>query len=229
MLKKILTLSLILATLFNTSCLAQKGKKQTKVLLSTSYGDIKIALYNETPKHRDNFIQLVKDGFYDGTLFHRVIAGFMIQGGDPDSKTAPAGKALGQGGPGYTIPAEFNSSLIHKKGALAAARTGGPSNPEKESSGSQFYLVQGKKYTRDELDKFLAKINRKRTTPLVYTEEQYKIYEEVGGVPFLDGDYTVYGEVIEGLDVIDKIAVVKKNRANRPDGDIKMTMKIIRK
>lgn len=210
-------------TFFNINGLAQKNKKQTKVLISTSYGDIKLVLYNETPKHRDNFIKLVEEEFYNGTLFHRVIKSFMIQGGDPESKNAKAGQMLGNGGPGYTVPAEFNSEFIHKKGALAAARMGDGVNPNRASSGSQFYIVQGKKYNKKELE-----IMSKRSGS-TYSEEQYKAYETVGGTPQLDMAYTVFGEVIEGFDVIDEIAEVAKGRGDRPKEDVKMTMKIVKK
>lgn len=210
-------------TIININGFAQKNKKQTMVLISTSYGDMKMVLYNETPQHRDNFIKLVEKEFYNGTLFHRVIKDFMIQGGDPESKTAEAGQMLGSGGPGYTIPAEFNAKFIHKKGALSAARQGDNINPKKASSGSQFYIVQGKKTTKAELD------NMSRRTNATYTPEQIKEYETNGGTPFLDNNYTVFGEVIEGLDVIDKIADVAKGRGDRPKEDIKMTMKIVKK
>lgn len=202
----------------------QKDTKETKILISTSFGDIKLKLYNETPQHRDNFIKLVKEGFYNETLFHRIIQGFMIQGGDPDSKNAPKGTALGNGDVGYTIPAEFNATLIHKKGALAAARMGDNVNPEKASSGCQFYIVQGKKYTKEDLDKIV----KRKQGRVTYTEEQYKVYETIGGTPQLDMDYTVFGEVIEGLDVLDKIAAVAKDRSDRPIEDVKMTVKIIK-
>jgi cyclophilin family peptidyl-prolyl cis-trans isomerase len=162
-----------------------------KFVIHTDYGDMKGFLYNETPKHRDNFVKLVNSGYYNGLLFHRVILGFMIQGGDPDSKTAKAGQALGMGGPGYTIPAEFNSKLTHKRGALAAARLGGPSNPQKASSGSQFYIV-----------------------------------EPAAGAHQLDNEYTVFGEITTGFDVITKIASVAKDRSDRPTTDIKMTIKM---
>ena len=223
---KILLFTLAFMTLFSINGLAQKKKKsnkQTKVLITTTYGDIKLVLYNETPQHRDNFIKLVKENFYDSLLFHRVIQNFMIQGGDPESKNAAPKTMLGNGGPGYTIPAEFNSNFIHKKGALSAARMGDDVNPEKASSGSQFYLVQGKKYTREELEKMSNRNGVK------YTEEQYKIYETEGGTPFLDANYTVYGEVIEGFDVIDKIAAATTGRGNRPKKDIVMVMKIVKK
>jgi cyclophilin family peptidyl-prolyl cis-trans isomerase len=221
MIKKIFPLILALMTIINVSCLAQN--KQTKILLSTSYGDIKMVLYNETPKHRDNFIKLVKEEFFNGTLFHRVIKDFMIQGGDPESKMAKAGQMLGNGGPGYTIPAEINTKFIHKKGALSAARQGDGVNPKKESSGSQFYIVQGKKATKAELDG-IGKRNG-----ITYTADQIKTYETDGGTAFLDMNYTVFGEVIEGFDVIDKIANVTKGRGDRPVEDIKMTMKIVKK
>ena len=181
-----------------------------------------LVLYNETPRHRDNFIKLVKSGFYDGTLFHRVIAGFMIQGGDPDSKTAKKGQMLGNGGPGYTVPAEFNKKFTHKRGALSAARMGDGSNPQKASSGSQFYIVQGKKYDRKNLE---SMGNRSGAN---YTDDQIKVYEMEGGTPQLDMNYTVFGEVISGFDVIDKIAAVAKGRADRPKEDVKMTMKIVK-
>lgn len=198
-------------------------EKQTMILISTNYGDMKAVLYNETPQHRDNFIKLAKEGYFNGTLFHRVIEGFMIQGGDPDSKTAKKGQQLGQGGPTYTIPAEFNQALIHKKGALAAARMGDNVNPQKASSGSQFYITQGKVYSEAELSNLEMRMGKK------FNEVQKKAYTTVGGVPFLDYDYTVFGEVIEGFDVIDKIAKAQKDRSDRPLEDIKMTVSIIEK
>ena len=223
MIKKIFPLILAFLTITNLSCIAQKKEKQTHILLSTTHGDIKMVLYNETPQHRDNFTKLVKEEFFNGTLFHRVIKDFMIQGGDPESKNAQSGQMLGNGGPGYTVPAEFNAKFIHKKGALCAARTGDGANPKKASSGSQFYIVQGKIMTESEL---LAIGKRNGIT---YTPEQIKEYETNGGTPFLDMNYTVFGEVIEGFDVIDKIAAVKKGRADRPVEDIKMTMKIVKR
>ncbi len=193
-------------------------KKGQKVKISTEYGDMIVLLYDDTPKHRDNFIKLTKEGYYNGTLFHRVIKDFMIQGGDPDSKNAKPGQRLGMGGPGYTIPAEFNPEHIHKKGALAAARKGDQMNPEKRSSGSQFYIVEGKKYSAPELN------NMTKRTHAIYTPGQIKTYQTIGGTPFLDMQYTVFGEVIEGLDVIDKIASVKTGAGNRPVKDIRMTV-----
>ena len=217
------TLLLVLITLLSINVLGQKKEKQAKILISTEFGDIKVVLYNETPKHRDNFIKLVKEGFYDSTIFHRVIKDFMIQGGDPESRNAEKGVQLGNGGPGYTIPAEFNANLIHKKGALSAARMGDGVNPNKESSGSQFYIVQGKKYNKEDLARMAERSGNK------YTEEHYTIYETIGGTPHLDMGYTIFGEVIEGLDVIDKIAAVEKNRGDRPKEDVKITMKIVKK
>lgn len=226
---KKISISVLFVLLMSVFSFAQKAPKTSLILISTSFGDIKISLYNETPKHRDNFIKLVKEGTLDGTLFHRVIKDFMIQGGDPDSKNAVAGATLGEGGLGYTIPAEFVPTLIHKKGVLAAAREGDAVNPEKASSSCQFYLVQGRKFTREEIDKMLKGKNARRDAKITYTDEQYKTYETIGGTPHLDMDYTVFGEVIEGLDVIDKIAEVKKDKRDRPLEDIKMTLKIVKK
>ncbi len=226
---KKISFSVVFILLFSVFVTAQKPQKNSLVLISTVYGDIKLSLYNETPKHRDNFLKLVKSGMYDSTIFHRIIKDFMIQGGDPDSKNALPGVALGEGGLGYTIPAEFIPSLIHKKGVLAAAREGDAVNPDKASSSCQFYIVQGRKFTRAEIDKMLKGKNARRDTKIEYTEEQYKTYETVGGTPHLDMDYTVFGEVIEGLDVLDKIAAVEKDKRDRPLVDIKMTIKIVKK
>lgn len=218
-----ITASVLLLSTVQVS-LAQKKSTPTKkpamVQITTDYGTIKIKLYDETPQHRDNFIKLAKEGFYNGTLFHRVIQGFMIQGGDPNSKNAPAGQPLGMGDVGYTVPAEFNPALIHKKGALSAART---ENPTKASSGCQFYIVQGKTYTDAELDQMEMR------TGIKYTPAQREIYKKSGGTPHLDMNYTVYGEVTEGLDVVDKIAAVQTNRqaGDRPVQDVKMTVKVI--
>lgn len=219
----IIAVSVLLLSTVQVS-LAQKKSTPTKkpamVQITTDYGTIKIKLYDETPQHRDNFIKLAKEGFYNGTLFHRVIQGFMIQGGDPNSKNAPAGQPLGMGDVGYTVPAEFNPALIHKKGALSAART---ENPTKASSGCQFYIVQGKTYTDAELDQMEMR------TGIKYTPAQREIYKKSGGTPHLDMNYTVYGEVTEGLDVVDKIAAVQTNRqaGDRPVQDVKMTVKVI--
>ena len=197
------------------------NNKKSYVLLQTDYGNMKILLYEETPLHRENFIKLVKSGFYDGLLFHRVINGFMIQGGDPESRNAAPGTMLGNGGPGYTIPAEFVPKYFHKKGVIAAAREGDNVNPMKESSGSQFYIVQGRIYNEAIMQKIAAQMNK------TFSAEQIKAYGTIGGSPWLDNDYTVFGEVVEGLDVIDKIAAVKCGPNDRPVEDVRMTIKII--
>lgn len=277
--KKSVILFIFIISLVNSSCFFSslfKRNKETIVLINTGFGNMKVKLYKETPLHRENFIKLVSDKFYDSLLFHRVIKGFMIQGGDPDSKNASS-VLVGNGGPGYTIPAEFNSKYFHKKGAIAAARRGDDVNPGKESSGSQFYIVQGKVFTDAELDKIEKRIYygnkrdifnnylnsqenkalkikidslRKEKNILElgramkevenklqeeynklelfeFTEEQRKIYTTIGGSPHLDGDYTVFGEVIEGIKIIEKITSVKTENNNRPVEDIKMTIKII--
>ena len=192
------------------------------VLIETPYGDMLAELYDNTPKHRDNFTKLAEKGYFDGLLFHRVINGFMIQGGDPNSKNAPKGKRLGAGGPGYQIDSEFNPENIHVKGALAAARMGDEVNPEKKSSGSQFYIVQGRKLTEEQLKQV------EERKGIHYSDEQKKMYMEIGGTPFLDMDYTVFGRVIEGLDVIDKIAKSKTGHGDRPIKDIWMKIKVIK-
>lgn len=194
------------------------GEKKYYAIIETDFGTMKAELYNSTPLHRDNFIKLAKDDFYDGLLFHRVMNGFMIQGGDPDSRNAPAGQQLGMGGPGYTIPAEIGAP--HYKGTLAAARTGGPSNPEKRSSGSQFYIVQGTPQSSNSLQG----IGQQKG--ITYNEAQIAKYEELGGTPMLDMDYTVFGELVEGWDVIDKIAAVQTDPNDRPVKDVKMTVRI---
>ena len=190
--------------------------KNCTVELQTEYGNMTILLYDSTPQHRDNFLKLVSENYYDDLLFHRVIQGFMIQGGDPQSRDARAGARLGTGGPGYTIPAEFDNENIHLKGALAAARTGGPSNPQKRSSGSQFYIVQGNPLSDAELDMMEMRTGYK------YPDKHREAYKEVGGTPFLDRDYTVFGMVTEGLDIIDKIANVQTQPGDRPVEDVKM-------
>ncbi|MGB3198330.1 MAG: peptidylprolyl isomerase, partial [Saprospiraceae bacterium] len=169
-----------------------------------------------------NILKLADQGYYNDLIFHRVINNFMIQGGDPNSKNASPGTQLGSGGPNYTIPAEFNKDLIHKKGALAAARTGDQVNPEKKSSGSQFYIVHGAKQNANAINRIEDQKGIK------YTEAQKKIYEENGGTPFLDMEYTVFGEVIDGLDVIDKIASTSTSRGDRPETDIKMKIVVLR-
>lgn len=217
------TLLLLTGLLMTISLLAQpdsvvtkKDRKKRDVLLQTSMGDIVIRLSDSTPLHRDNFLKLVKTGFYDSLLFHRVIKDFMIQGGDPESKTAPAGKPLGNGGPSYRIPAEFRTTLFHKKGVIAAARD---NNPEKASSGSQFYLTQGKVFTDAGLDS-VETYRLKRKIPA----DQREVYKTLGGVPHLDQNYTVYGEVIKGIEVIDKIAAVSTSRGADRDRPIENVM-----
>jgi peptidyl-prolyl cis-trans isomerase B (cyclophilin B) len=212
---------------YSTIAISDTNKQKTKeeqvmILIHTDYGEMKAVLYNETPLHRDNFIKLIKEGYYDSTLFHRVIDGFMIQGGDPESKNAKQGEMLGNGGPDYTIPAEFRTELIHRRGALAAARTGDNINPRKESSGSQFYISQGRVYSQEELNMLQRRMG-KTFSPL-----QISTYTSEGGIPFLDYEYTVFGQVIDGLEVIDKIAAVAKDRFDRPTKDIKMTISIIK-
>jgi len=243
-------------------------KMETKVLLETSLGNITVKLYNETPKHRDNFVKLVNDGFYNGVLFHRVISNFMIQGGDPDSKTAQPNQQLGAGNIGYTIPAEFVfPQYYHKRGALAAARTGDAVNPNKESSGSQFYIVTGTITTDADLNNmeagkqnalgqslFQKKVNENMlliqqlqaegnqqelmnlqnrfeeeirqalaiSPAFKFTPEQRETYKTIGGTPFLDNEYTVFGEVVEGMNVIDKISAVKTAPGDRPIEDVKV-------
>ena len=204
---------------------ACNSNKEPMVLISTNKGDIKIKLYNETPQHRDNFIKNVESGAIDSTLFHRVIQGFMIQGGDPDSKNARPGQRLGGGslkdanGQPYRVPAEFNEALYHKRGAVAAARD---NNPQKASSSCQFYIVDGKKLTDNDLD------NIERQYKRAFTEEQRSVYKEQGGAAFLDMNYTVFGEVVEGMDVVDAIAAAPKDPTDRPTEDIRMMVSIIK-
>ena len=244
-----------------------ENEKRTLVKLETTMGNITVALYNETPKHRDNFIKLVKEGVYDSTLFHRVIKQFMIQAGDPDSKNASDTAMLGSGDVGYTIPAEFNPKFFHKKGVLAAARQGDDVNPEKASSGCQFYIVTGRKFTEPQLLGMENKINEQHEEALFdslarqhmkeiykmrkagdnagllelqdtleaqareltdkeekfrFTPEQIKAYSTIGGAPHLDGSYTVFGEVTEGMEVVENIEIAKTNRADRPVENIRI-------
>ena len=217
----------LLSSLIVFSAAAQKDstikKKDRKrdVLMQTTMGDMVIRLSDSTPLHRDNFLKLVKVGFYDSLLFHRVIKYFMIQGGDPNSKRAEAGKPLGDGSPGYTVPAEFRKTLFHKKGALAAARMGDNINPAKESSGSQFYIAQGKVFT----DAGLDSVETFRLNGRKIPAEQREVYKTIGGTPHLDQGYTVYGEVVKGLDVVDKIAAVQTSRGqdrDRPLQDVRI-------
>ncbi len=265
--KKLVLLAFTMVVAFGS--LAQK--KDHVVTISTKFGDMVAILYDETPKHKANFIKLAEEHYYDSLLFHRVIEGFMIQGGDPQSKNAAPGQHLGSGGPGYTIDAEINPELFHEKGALSAARLGDAANPAKASSGSQFYVVQGKVYPEMELkidqEKFgpalkqffqkpenkahydsVARLYQAGDTeayqqylanlkPLVEQQlgvsvertispEKLKAYTTVGGTPHLDGGYTVFGKVISGLDVIDKIAAQATDRSNRPVEDIRMTVSV---
>ncbi|WP_443937270.1 peptidylprolyl isomerase [Pedobacter sp. MW01-1-1] len=216
-------LLLLFCTFSVLSVYAAKPKNQY-VKLTTSYGECIIKLYNETPLHTANFIKLTQKGFYNGTLFHRVIKNFMIQGGDPDSKKAKPGEELGNGDVGYTIPAEFNDSLFHKKGVLAAAREGDNVNPLKASSGCQFYLVQGKVFTDEQLDN-LEKNRLKHQIP----QAQREVYKTLGGTPHLDRNYTVFGEIVSGLELVDKIAALPTNKNDRPEQDVKMEITVLSK
>ncbi len=206
------------------STLKKKDRKRD-VLIQTSMGDMTVRLSDSTPLHRDNFLKLVKVHFYDSLLFHRVIKDFMIQGGDPNSRNAKPGEALGMGGPGYRVPAEFRQTLFHKKGVIAAARD---NNPEKASSGCQFYIVQGKTFTDTELDN-LETTRLKRKIPA----EQREVYKTLGGTPHLDQGYTVFGEVIKGTEVLDKIAAVETSKGadrDRPLQDVKIiSMKLVKR
>ncbi|MES2455023.1 MAG: peptidylprolyl isomerase [Bacteroidota bacterium] len=212
-------LTFILCLCFSTA-FAAKPKHQY-VRIKTAMGECVVMLYNETPKHRDNFIKLTKAKTLDSTLFHRVIKDFMIQGGDPDSKHAQPGAELGNGEVGYTIPAEFNDSLFHKKGVLAAARD---NNPEKASSGCQFYLVQGKKFTDEQLD--AVETNRLK---FKIPEWQREVYKTLGGTPHLDRNYTAFGEVVSGIEMIDAIAPVTVDSNNRPLADVAMTVTVLKR
>lgn len=203
-----------------------KKTMNTKVKVTTSQGEMIIELYNETPEHRDNFIKLVKEGFYNDLLFHRCIKGFMAQGGDPESRGASPTKMLGMGGPGYTVNAEFNANFIHKKGALAAARQGDQVNPQKKSSGSQFYIVQGSKLDDNQINQYEAMAARKMPG-FKYTEDQRNVYKTVGGTAMLDMDYTVFGEVVQGIEVLDKILAQPTKQGDRPVTDINMKMEIM--
>ena len=271
-----LVLSILIAVFTLMSCPASNSvgttpskptdNKMTKVKLETSLGDIVVELYNETPQHRDNFIKLVKEGYYDGVLFHRVIKDFMIQTGDGNSKTAGPDTQLGDGDPGYTIEAEFvYPKYFHKRGVLAAARTGDQFNPERRSSGSQFYIVTGKVFSNEQLRMMDPELNKKKQDifrqlvmenqdrikqlkeanddagiqtlqnelikqteaeaaqlPSSLTDEQIEAYTTIGGTPHLDGQYTVFGEVVSGMDVVDKIQNTTTDRSDRPTVDIKI-------
>ena len=222
--------SIFLLLAFFIACSSTRNTATSKipgatVKLTTDSGVIVLRLYNQTPLHRDNFLKLVKQHYFDSLLFHRVIKNFMIQGGDPVSKNAKPGILLGDGGPKYTIPAEFDTSLFHKKGVLAAAREGDDINPKKASSGSQFYIVQGKKFTDAGLDSVETFRLKGRKLPYSHRE----VYKTIGGTPHLDMNYTVFGEVESGLEAVDKIAGASRDSNNRPLNDIRMKMKIVRK
>jgi len=272
-------ITLLLTLLFSINLLNAQEKEKL-VLISTNKGDIKVKLYNETPKHRDNFLKLVDEKFYEDVTFHRVIKQFMIQGGDPNSKSTDSTKQLGDGGPGYTLDAEIVKGLYHKKGALAAARLGDAINPTKKSSGSQFYIVDGKTFLTTDLDKLTEQKNNQmkqkaftdflqnpeskeyadrfnkiqaerdqtafkvfieEVTPIVdslfesipkyeYTATQKAIYGTEGGSPHLDGDYTVFGEVVEGIEIVDMIASVPVDEKNKPFEDVIIEkMKVVKK
>jgi cyclophilin family peptidyl-prolyl cis-trans isomerase len=213
----LIALFLVVPAMAQADSVIKKRDRKKEVLLETSKGNIRIRLSNETPLHRDNFLKLVKMHYYDGLLFHRVIQNFMIQSGDPDSKTATPGQPLGNGGPSYKVPAEFSPHLFHKKGVIAAARD---NNPEKSSSASQFYLTQGKVFTEAGLDS-LENNRLKRKIPA----DQRKVYTTLGGVPHLDQNYTVFGEVVKGLEVVDLIAAVPTSKSadkDRPIEDVKI-------
>jgi peptidyl-prolyl cis-trans isomerase B (cyclophilin B) len=214
--KKILILTFILAVA-QLSFAQKKSKKDYLVTISTEFGDMQLVLFDETPKHKANFLKLAEEGFYNGTLFHRIIDGFMIQGGDPDSKKAKPGEPLGEGDLGYTIPAEFNDKLFHKKGVIAAARD---NNPQKASSASQFYLAQGKVFKEEDF----AAVERRTGRPV--PADRKDVYKTIGGIPHLDQNYTVYGIVINGLEAIDKIALQPKDSRDRPTKDIPMKVSV---
>lgn len=202
---------------------APYSKAPARIMIETDSGTMVLKLYNETPLHRDNFIKLTKKHFFDGLLFHRVIKNFMIQGGGPDSRNAEPGVLLGEGGLKYTVPAEFDSTLFHKKGALAMAREGDDENPSKASSSTQFYIVQGKKYTDVEMDKMEEKLK------FIIPENHRIVYRTIGGTPFLDMNYTIFGQLETGFDVVEKIANAPRDKNNRPLHDIKMKIRMIKK
>lgn len=205
-----------------TAC--NDSPKEPIVRIETTMGNVRVKLYNETPIHRDNFLKLVDEKFYDGILFHRVINDFMDQFGDPDSKTAAPGSPLGSNDVGYTLPAEIVPGKYHKKGAMNAARQGNDVNPDRESSGSQFCLFMGKVYRPSELDSLVLRVNNdwRKDCPLELSDEQKEIYTSIGGSPHLDGEYTVFGEVIEGQEVVDAIAGVPTDAMDRPVSDVKI-------
>ena len=213
-------LSLLFCCMLFVAVASAKTPKYHYVWIKTDKGDGLLKLYNETPKHRDNFVKLVKEEYYEGLMFHRVIHNFMVQGGDPDSRYAAQKQSLGEGGPAYKIPAEIQENLIHKKGTIGAARD---NNPAKQSSASQFYLVQGRVFTPaalDSLEQFRLKGNK-------LSAKQREVYSTVGGTPHLDGNYTVFGELLQGVEMVDKIAVVDTDERDRPLTDIRMSMKLL--
>lgn len=225
--------ALPLAVVLGTAVSWAQGHAQDTrhlVEINTTAGRMVVELYNETPEHRDNFLKLARAHYYDSTLFHRVIAGFMIQGGDPDSRRADdRSKPLGNGGPDYTIPAEIQGALIHTKGALAAARESDDINPEKRSSGSQFYIVQGRPWEPADLANLEARMNRNRpdSAAVRHTAEQVEAYRTLGGSPHLDGNYTVFGRLVEGMDVLDRIAGQPCDGQDRPLTDVRMWVRVI--
>ena len=222
-------ISLLLSLLLCIS-LSAKKEKQTIVELLTSKGKITLRLYNETPLHRDNFVKLVKEGYFNDLLFHRVIQDFMIQGGDPDSRDAAPGRMLGEGGPDYTLPAEIRfPQIFHKRGVLAAAREGDLTNPERRSSGSQFYIVWGKTFSREDIDKLAARMERDSDGKFTMPDEVRKYYMHYGGTPHLDGAYTVFGEVVKGIEVVNAIQQVATDTNDRPIEDIKILYAEIKK
>ena len=216
---KLLVLSILSVSVLYAQEGNEKKKKCTKdvlITISTEFGEMKAILYNQTPKHKENFIKLTKEGFFDSTTFHRIIKDFMIQGGDPNSKNDNPNDD-GQGGTGYRVDAEFNPDLYHKKGVLAAARD---NNPTKASSGCQFYIVQGKKYSKAELEQM-----QNRRGDVKMSDKQIEDYTTIGGVPFLDMEYTVFGEVISGIEVMEKIIIQAKDNRDRPIKNIRMSVK----
>ena len=222
--KKSIYMLLFVAAMLFSGCASSNGN--TKVVMETTAGTMEFVLYNETPKHRDNFIKLAQEQYFDSLLFHRVIKNFMIQGGDPDSKYAEQGVRLGEGGPSYRIDAEFIPTIMHKRGALAAAREGDAVNPMKKSSASQFYIVWGKVYTGEEIEGMSQRMKEVGMGEL--TAEQKKLYTTVGGTPFLDGQYTVFGEITKGLEVVDKIQNVATDMFDRPNQDVRiLSIKVI--
>lgn len=221
---------LLLAT--GTGAWAQGKEKPVRHLveINTTAGRMVVELFNETPLHRDNFLKLAREHYLDSTLFHRVIQGFMIQGGDPDSKKADDRSiTLGDGGPPYSLPAEIRPGLFHRKGALAAAREGDDINPERRSSGSQFYLVQGRTWSAADLQQLRERVNTRLPDSLQvhYTADQVETYGTLGGTPHLDGNYTVFGQLVEGMDVLDRIAAQPCDAKDRPLTDVRMWVRVI--